>query len=378
MLQESPATRGSHFHLTIISIIFLWLRSSKHSSAIIEILVDSGIVEVVFDLVATCSVHLEAKTPQPTTPLVCNIDDEDDVFCTCEHSDARYSELYLKISLFILLHLCDRTNFDPETPLTVSSVHMKVVSKISTLCHEILQSHLFDNPSPAIAISVLFFQLAHHLRGKILPVYEQWVEVSIEGVGHNSSRYTRKYFALSLRTLVPLAPVLLRSLHWSDPLRKKGASTTVNLVGNVFLAQYPLLSERYLLDQNENLADQQESIMKDLIARLDGPGVEENRSLDLSRLLRPYQLRGRSWWWLRMISVLLGIEWILHLWSSGLGGVLADEMGLGKVLLLCFLSSDLVLDCPNIDCYCRKEVTHLWLCHIHDFLDLIMRLQDLH
>lgn len=253
---------------------------------------NNGLIERIFDLVTKYSLSLEShnhsKSATPSMPRL-----EEEEVCRCDGPNTVYSDLCLKLSLCTLLQLCDCTSAPPDAPLETNSVHVHVISHIASLTHEILCNHGLENINPQIAISFLFLQLVHHLREKILPVYEKWIEVSIEGVGHPSSKLTRKYFAQSLRTLVPLAPVLLRSLHWNTFQRSTATSHTSNLVGNVFLAQYPLLSERYLLHLEDPVVKREVSI-KDQIASLDDASPSETRSARLSQLLRPYQLKGKD------------------------------------------------------------------------------------
>jgi hypothetical protein len=332
-----PATPPDHIRRSALMILVLWLHFSRSSHK--ESFLEEGVVDNIFKLVATCGVRSEVASTNRSHPT---LSPEEGQSCDCESSPFVSSEFDLQLATTALILLCDEPSSAPDSQLSVSHFHLSIIRTIPPLVANYLhtKTHPSDDPKPLIAIAMLFYQLAHHLREKILPDYEHWVEVAIEGTGHWSHKAVRKYFALALRTLVPLAPLLLRSLQWKDSLlARPSLPNTSNLVGGVFLSQYPLLSERYLgLSTSlpcQSMVDRSEE-MRERISQL-GQTAEEkvSQSIDLSRLLRPYQLKGPSF--LTALSLyylpLSGIEWILQLWRSGLGGVLADEMGLGKVRL---------------------------------------------
>jgi hypothetical protein len=341
LFSEIPA-EPSHIRRSALMVLILWLQFSHPSLALKESLVEENVVQRVFKLVADTGLKLRCDV---VTQKLSSLPSEgESQSCDCESSPLVYSEATLQLAITALVLLCDDPSSSPDCQLSVSRAHLSIIRTIPPLVASYLHAttSLSNDPKPLIAVAMLFYQVAHHLREKILPDYEHWVEVAIEGTGHWSNKSVRKYFALALRTLVPLAPLLLRSLQWKDSLQTRRSSTnTSHLVGEVFLSQYPLLSERYMGLSTDNpvalpLVDRTE-MMRERISQL-GQSIDGKvaQLVDLSRLLRPYQLKGPSSLCLSlslMISHPPGIEWILQLWKSGLGGVLADEMGLGKVNL---------------------------------------------
>jgi hypothetical protein len=294
---------------TLMALV-AWIHFSRPSSSVLDALVEAGAVEKIVDFISASGVTTVTKKkhsgPPSLTPPPSSFS-EDEHSCSCDLPEHFvYSEFPFKLALIAMLLLCDRPSFTPDAPLSVSRTHLTVVNQISALAHNSLGSYQVDDPKPLMAISFLFFQLAHQLREMLLPDYEHWVEVAIEGTAHCSSKPVRKYFALTLRSLVPLAPLLLRSLRWknSELRLRTAASQTSDLVGGVFLSQYPLLSERYLTrcaipsdpqhSSHPAAVRSREEELRDLVLTLQSPGQAWNQSAELSQLLRPYQIKGET------------------------------------------------------------------------------------
>lgn len=367
-----------------LEILCFWLLNKKPSyeeltsilklnmiELLLSLVINNGVTQII--PVTNANSKSNSKKERKRKPPQFSSDNDNDIIydqnkCECYKNEESFfnyndsysfycNEKYFKYVIFIINYFCDH-HIVYNNRVHITKLHLDIVEKIPLIILNQLRKNDSDInetvTSSIISTSILFYQLVLSLREKLLPSFESWIEISIEGSGHYSHNFTRKYFTYSLRNLVPLAPLLLRSLHWKNSLIKQinpnensnensneneinnlNLTTTFDLVGKVFLSHYPLLSERYYSNQyqisNKNIVEMNQNkekineielnentnslkIIKNQVALLN---QESNQSESLSNLLRSYQLKG--------------IEWMLQLWTSGLGGILADEMGLGKV-----------------------------------------------
>ncbi len=223
-------------------------------------LIKLGLVEAVLTLVS--SHHLEVVREKKKKPVL-----EESTGCQCE-STYHYPHYLLKLAVFVILSLCDSNSKMRKENFTVSQLHLTVIDQIPT----IVSHWLRQSKGGIINIAILFYNVANLLKEKLLPNYENWVQVSIEGLAHQTGEWVRKYFSLALQALVPLAPLLLRNVNWKNSFCEKShEETTLDFVGGVLLSNYPLLSERYF-EGERSPRRQLKMNSRDLVSKLDNDG----------------------------------------------------------------------------------------------------------
>lgn len=356
--------------LGILMAFVTWIHFSRPPSSVLDSLIEAGVVERIFDVISVSGVKslTRKRVSGPPSHFPLDSSSQEDHFCSCDLPEQLVSsDIPFKLAIIALLLLCDRSTFIPDVPLTVSHTHVTVVNRICTIAAHSLRNYQLNDPKSLLAVSILFFHLADELREMLLPDYEHWVEVSIEGTAHCSSKFVRKYFALTLRCLVPLAPLLLRSFNWKNlELRTQVASPTSDLVGGVFLSQYPLLSERYLASRPMSSAPDQrtydavrnrEEEMRGLVSKLQSSSEAQTQSAGLSQLLRPYQIKGES----ISHSVLLMLLSQESNGSSNSGPVglvvfLRMKWGSERLPIISPLLMTISLDPPDLNCHRYEKV----------------------
>lgn len=220
-----------------------------------------------------------------------------------------------------------------------------------------------------LAVSLLVHSLVMNLQESLLPHYESWVRLALQGVGLFGSALSRRYFTIALKSLVPLAPLAmnLKRECGGGSSGKVGNDRVANLISSVLCMKSEedtSISEALLEDlscidcngRNDKSLDEESS-------GEDGKKIDRNSANDsfLSHRysLRNYQLRGA------MTALLLthqcvclmifwaGVEWVLSLWGGGLGGILADDM-VRKYqcrLLSCAGQHHSAVQACNCDCF---------------------------
>lgn len=167
---------------------------------------------------------------------------DDDTLCRCSSSGQAlygYSSTMLSLVMSVLLSLCGdapdfiRTRNVPTiTRSFITLVPTLVVGRLMSVgncsiykyysCYSIViynvifYIHIGSSDSSFVALSMIFLQLVCALQELILIDYNNWVSVSLMGMGHFGGPLVRKNFTQALRVMVPLAPLLT---HINSPLQ---------------------------------------------------------------------------------------------------------------------------------------------------------------
>lgn len=185
------------------------------------------------------------------------------------------------------------------------AIHHILVTFSSTDVIEIHRCHL--------ALSLLVHSLIRSLEEDILLNYKEWVQLVLHGIGLYGSDIARRYFTLSLKILVPLAPL---ALSMKKTYIEVDGSRTLDPVsrlisGVLCIEEEESRTNHCLLEELRTMEGKSSSSMSHgddcSLEKDDSNAVKSDHAVIPALCLRKYQIRGQN----ELVRVFLHICTIL-------------------------------------------------------------------